>query len=150
MERSKIKPLLTKYLEGETSLSEEKILNEYFASGKVDPTFEEYKPLFNFFEEQRKTAFEGEVNLPEKKSTFLNKKYYRWSAIAASVLIVCSVYFFNQKQTKIKSTEVNHELAMKHTQDLLYMMTNVMNDGKKQLQYLNEFNTTQNQIIQQK
>jgi len=145
MERSKIKDLLEKYLEGETSLTEEKILTEYFTSAQVASDLLEYKPLFTFFEEQRSTTFTKEPRISNPKNSA-----YKWLSIAASLVLVCSLYFFTQQNKLVSNDtkEVNHELAMKHTQELLYMMTNVMNDGKKQLQYLNEFEQTKNQIIQ--
>lgn len=145
MERSKIKDLLEKYLEGETSLTEEKILTEYFTSAQVASDLLEYKPLFTFFKEQRSATFTKEPRISKPKNSA-----YKWLSIAASLVLVCSLYFFTQQNKLVSNDtkEVNHELAMKHTQELLYMMTNVMNDGKKQLQYLNEFEQTKNQIIQ--
>ncbi|WP_121666694.1 hypothetical protein [Mesonia aquimarina] len=146
MERSKIKELLDKYLEGETSLAEEKKLREYFTSSAIDPAFEEFKPLFTFFEKEQ------EIKYIEKPKINKTKKIsFQWLSIAASIVLVCSVYFFSQQKEEHNNTrKVNHELAMKNTQDLLYMMTNVMNDGKNQLKYLKEFETTKNQIIRNK
>lgn len=146
MERSKIKELLEKYLEGETSLTEEKKLHAYFTSSAVDPAFEEYKPLFTFFKNQQKIKYTEKPKIKEAK-----KRSFQWLSIAASIVLVCSVYFFSQQKMERSTTrKVNHELAMKNTQDLLYMMTNVMNDGKNQLKYLKEFETTKNQIIRNK
>ncbi|BDD11853.1 hypothetical protein FUAX_42850 (plasmid) [Fulvitalea axinellae] len=52
MER--IKTLLEKYWDGETSLEEEKELKQYFNSPNVAEGLKRYAPLFAFYKEERK------------------------------------------------------------------------------------------------
>jgi len=153
MELSNIKTLLDKYLEAETTLAEEKVLETYFLSDHVTPELQEYIPLFNFFENERslETSEEIEFKMPfeveEKRSN--RSLIYKWSGIAASVAILISVFIFSQQQKNTVSNQapVEYELAMQNTQDLLLMMTDAVSNGKKQLTYLKEINQTKNQLI---
>ena len=153
MELSNIKTLLDKYLEAETTLAEEKILETYFLSDHVAPELQEYIPLFNFFENERslETSEEIEFKMPfeveEKRSN--RSLISKWSGIAASVAILVSVFIFSQQQknTVTNQAPVEYELAMQNTQDLLLMMTDAVSNGKKQLTYLKEINQTKNQLI---
>ena len=43
METTKIKDLLQKYFEGQTTQQEEKLIESYFRSGNIDPELQEYK-----------------------------------------------------------------------------------------------------------
>jgi len=52
---NKIKLLLEKYFEGNTSLREEQNLRDYFSSNSVDSELIGYAPLFQYFEIERKT-----------------------------------------------------------------------------------------------
>ena len=47
-----ITSLLEKYFDGTTSLQEETQLKNYFSSNDVDPKLVQYKPLFEFWEEE--------------------------------------------------------------------------------------------------
>lgn len=51
MNIEKIKKLIEKYLEGETTLQEEKQLRKYFRRGKISNDVESYANLFEYFEE---------------------------------------------------------------------------------------------------
>lgn len=151
MELSNIKTLLDKYLEAETTLAEEKVLETYFLSDNVAPELEEYKPLFSFFERERgiETSEKIDFKMPFKVEQKSSKRFllYKWSGIAASVAILVSVFIFNKQQQTITTTSVNHNIAMQNTQDLLLMMTDAVTSSKKQISYLKEINHTKNQLI---
>lgn len=96
MNMNDIDKLLEKYFEGETSLDEEQILRDYFLRTKIEDRHKEYKPIFNFFSE-------------EKRETVVHKKkiapsFFRWIGIAASVLLIAGIwslfYTPNGKETK--------------------------------------------------
>mgnify|MGYP001099493941 CR=1 FL=1 len=151
MEMSNIKTLLDKYVEAETSLAEEKELEAYFLSGNVAPELEEYMPLFNFYESERSiyTSENIEFKMPFEEKETKKISFYKWSGIAASVAIICTVFWFAQSEQRIdtQTNSINHELAMQNTQDLLLMMTDAVTNSKKQLNYLKEINQTKNQFL---
>ncbi|MFT4222436.1 hypothetical protein [Dysgonomonas sp.] len=90
-----IDKLLEKYFDGETSLNEEQILRDYFLQTKTEGRHKAYKPMFNFFSEEKR-----EIS-PKKKT---NSSFFRWIGIAASILLIAGVwslfYISNGKETK--------------------------------------------------
>ncbi|MDL2322430.1 hypothetical protein LJC52_00395 [Bacteroidales bacterium OttesenSCG-928-A17] len=52
MEDKKIKQLLDSYFEGTTSLPEEQYLQDYFRQDSIEPEFEQYRPMFQYFSEE--------------------------------------------------------------------------------------------------
>ncbi|MFV0538379.1 MAG: hypothetical protein ACK5M3_13580 [Dysgonomonas sp.] len=93
-----IDKLLEKYFEGETSLDEEQILRDYFLQTKIEDRHKVYKPIFNFFSEEKKEAI---APIPKKK---INPSFFRWMGIAASILLIAGIwslfYTPNGKETK--------------------------------------------------
>jgi hypothetical protein len=55
MELTKIEILIEKYFQGETSIAEEKELRSYFSTSNVAPHLEQYKAMFGYFTEAKKT-----------------------------------------------------------------------------------------------
>ena len=49
MELAKIESLLEKYFEAKTTITEEKILKDYFSKEEVPVHLQEHKDMFNFF-----------------------------------------------------------------------------------------------------
>lgn len=62
MELNKLESLLKKYDDGETTLKEEKLLKEFFHSEKVPNHLQEYKLLFNFSEEEKRSFIPVHLN----------------------------------------------------------------------------------------
>lgn len=55
-----IQSLLEKYWEGETSLSEESQLFDYFNGGQVAETLKVYQPMFQYFKAEKSARIESE------------------------------------------------------------------------------------------
>lgn len=53
MKKIEIDQLLKKYWDAESTLEEERTLSTYFTDGDVDPSHEQYAPLFNFYVVER-------------------------------------------------------------------------------------------------
>lgn len=100
--KENIKQLLEKYLEGQTSLKEEKQLRYYFLFEEVDQEFVSYKALFQFFENEKQLEFTQVPELSKsenKKSKVLFFQY--WKIAVAAVLIIglgISWYSTNQNE----------------------------------------------------
>ncbi len=145
MELNKLESLLKRYDDGETSLEEEKLLKEYFHSGKVPNHLKEYKMIFNFSEEEKKIHHPGKIKLKSRR---------KWYAIglAASILIAVGIFTFQEnEQQNFSQNELgtieNPEEAYYKAKETLQMVAQIMNIGKQELVYLDEFNKTKNQII---
>ena len=110
MDEIKVKELLDKYWEGETSLEEERELSSYFVSSQVTDEFAPFIPLFAFFEEGRHIRMEGSVVQPpmeEIKGKVIN---IRWLiSIAASIAVFLAVFFINKKISTEQSVQYAFE-----------------------------------------
>ena len=100
-----IKQLLDKYFEGQTSLQEEQSLRNYFRQKNIDESLLEFKPMFDFFNEERESAMidEHETIIPEQSNRPKTIKIWfnRISiGIAASVVLLLGAkfMFFNQEK----------------------------------------------------
>jgi hypothetical protein len=56
MKKELISQLMEKYFDGQTSLEEERQLKEYFRGNRIVPEEELYKPVFNFFSEEKEIS----------------------------------------------------------------------------------------------
>ncbi len=90
-----IDKLLEKYFEGATSLDEEQILRDYFLQTKIEERHKAYKPIFNFFSEEKRDIS------PKKK---INPSLFKWIGIAASIALIAGIwslfYIPNGNETK--------------------------------------------------
>lgn len=61
----KIKDILTKYWDGDTTIDEELLLADYFGQSDIDPELLVYKPLFRYFDQEKeqatRTGFESQL-----------------------------------------------------------------------------------------
>lgn len=142
MELSKIKSTLEKYLEGETTLEEEKVLKTYFSSENVAPELREYQALFGFFKTERQ-------QIPHQKSKFPHrKKYYSWVGVAASIAIIAGLFLFKPAEpTPDYGSIEDPQIALQKTKEALNLISQQMNNGKANLVYLHEIENTKNELI---
>ena len=146
MELHKLESLLKSYDDGETSLEEEKLLKQYFHFEKVPSHLKEYKMIFNFSEEEKNIHHPGKLKLKS------GRKWYVPIGRAASILIILGIFIFqeneqqNLSQNDLGTIETPEEAYYK-AKETLQMVAQIMNNGKEELVYLEEFNKTKNQII---
>ena len=82
MTHATAKALLEKYFVGETSLSEETLLRDYFRAGDIHPDIRVYKDLFAYWDDAAK------IKAPARRRSLP----IRWlSAAAAAVLLLFAV-----------------------------------------------------------
>ncbi|WP_238250578.1 hypothetical protein [Capnocytophaga cynodegmi] len=137
----KIELLLEKYFEGETSLQEEKELQEYFNSENVDASLEKYGPMFSYFQKAGLEEFKRK-EFPIKVSK--KRKLFWKIGIAATFLSIffgISYYLEQQKQQQ------EAEVAFEQVKEALQMISFNYNKGTKKIEYLKDFETTTNKII---
>jgi len=150
MELQKIKDLLVKYEAGETSLAQENKLRDYFKTNEVPENLKPYQLIFGFSEIENKKSYEREIQLPSNKQD--NK--YLWTAIAASVILVVGLFFFQNKPLEMSDSDLgtvqDKEEALQKSMEALKMVSEIMNEGKEDLIYLKEFNNTKNKFIKTK
>ena len=139
MELNRIEQLLDKYLNAETTLQEESVLSDYFTGNQVAPHLVQYQALFVYFTKSKSERFEKTIQLKTKK------EHWKWLSIAASVVLLFTVYngyqFNQQQQTK------EAQLAFQQTQVAFELLSKSLNKGANAVMYLEEYETTTNKIF---
>jgi hypothetical protein len=144
MELDRIEILLEKYFEGETSIAQEKELQDYF-SGDVAQHLEQYKPMFGYFSVAREQQFEQNIPLQSKK-----RRVVAWLSVAASIVVLVGVGTFayiNQTQSQDLGTYDSPEEAFRETQKALAMLSDHVNTGVESVKYIQEYETTKDRVF---
>jgi len=83
-DKQQIAQLLSKFMAGETSLAEERLLAQYFSTHDVGEEWAEYKQMFALFDS-------GEVDIEAKKKPKLVALRWAVAAVAASALLLLAL-----------------------------------------------------------
>jgi len=147
MDNSKenINQLLDKYWNSESSLEEEKILVAYFNQPVIDQEFEAYRPLFNYFDEQRQLTIDLEdqimsrISDNKEKGKIIQLPWRRIISIAASIALFFSVSIAvfqyrnqNNHQMDMVDTFQTPEEALEQTKAALLFLSQRMNKASDQ------------------
>lgn len=139
MELSKIEQLLEKYLNAETTLQEEATLKNYFLSGNVASHLQEYESMFSYFAISKAETSVKPIRLNTKKTN------WKWLSVAASVVLLFSVYMGNsyvqEQKTKAQYAQVK---------DVLKMLSTSLNKGNEAVASLYTYEDTVNKIFKTK
>lgn len=152
MDYNKIENLLNRYLEGNTSLAEEKQLKDFFSENENVPENLQYgKLMFSAFKEEKTLEYKKQLPLPKAKN---NKKFLYISGIAASLIFALFLTFSNidTDNEKIIYAYYNGKpitdktLAEKYTKETLLLISQNLNNGTKNLNKLSHFYKSQSKI----
>lgn len=138
MELVNLEKLLEKYLDAETSIAEENKLKTYFSGEDVAPHLEEYREMFGYFSASKNEKFTKTIQL---KSQNWN---WKWLSVAASAVLLVSVYTGYQKNQQDKAEKI-----YKETQMAFNILSANLNKGTAAIKELQEFETTTNKIFKQ-
>ena len=142
MEEDKVRELLEKYWEGETTLEEEAFLREFFSQeASLPPDLITEKELFDYFRNEeriqpRQKDFTGKLKANWKKDNSTKlvslKQMIRYAAVLVPVLI--ATYFLltpNRKNTGTGITDSydDPKKAIEETEKFLMLLSRNMNDG---------------------
>lgn len=144
MELKSIEIVINKYLEGTTSIAEEKQLKAYFSSNEVAPHLVQYKPLFSYFENQKEQQFTKDLPLQPRKHS-----YVKWIGIAATIVVFFGIatFFYNHSSNEHLGTYSNPEEAFVETQKALEMLSEEVNNGVEGVAVLKEYEKTRKTIF---
>jgi len=138
MELANIEKLLEKYENAETTIAEEKALKNYFSKGNVAPHLEEYQALFGYFSTSKNERFTKTIQLNSQK------KSWKWLSVAASVVLLVSVYNGYENIQQRKAEKVYAE-----TIGALELLSANLNKGNVAIAQLQRFDDTTNKIFKQ-
>ena len=157
MEYNKIRELLERYWEGETSLEEEEMLRSFYAVEHNDLPADllEAQPLFRYF------TSAANVELPalpalELPPVIRQQPWEHWMKYAAIFLIAIGLGYagrqYQEKQHRIdvvlaeKDTYDDPQKAFAATQKALRLLAKNLNKGTSQVQKLSYFNEATEKI----
>jgi hypothetical protein len=158
MNLHEIEELLEKYFGGETSLSEEKQLRDFFASGNVPDRWKELEKYFSFISEEMSQrlsdpAFDEKIMAEisdDKLSPLLDlrRPWIYWiSGIAASILILVAVFVkFDPFSKRIGDTYSDPQVAYTEAKKILLYVSTQFNKGTKNLEPVTTLETGLNEL----
>lgn len=141
MNLHEIEKLLEKYFEGETSLSEEKQLRDFFTSGDVPQRWKNHEGYFSFVTQEQdqqieNTDFDNKVMSAVKGNKLapivdLRRPWIYWIAgVAASMLILIAVFVkFDPFSKKIEDTYNDPQIAYVEARKILLYVSAKLNKG---------------------
>lgn len=138
MELANIEKLLEKYQDAMTTIAEENELRNYFLSDNVAPHLEEYKALFGYFSASKNERFTKTIQLKSQK------RNWKWLSVAASVVLLVSVYTGYQNNQRAEAERIYEE-----TQVAFNMLSTNLNKGNDAITQLQHFENTKNKIFKQ-
>ena len=141
MKIQEIERLLEKFYKGETTLEEERLLNEFFGKKEVpshmaaDRDFfawksgasEDFKTGAGFQEDILRAIQKDQVQRLQSPSYF-NKQLYWLAGVAATLLIIVGAYFSFLRYTP-EDTFENPEIAYLETKKVLLYVSSKLNEG---------------------
>jgi len=152
MELANIEKLLEKYLDAETTLQEEKMLQEYFTSNNVAPHLQEYSMMFVYFKQSKDETFTQTIQLKPEKT----KKNWKWLSVAASVVLIFSIFIGNEEYQKhqqrkqfaqIKEALQLVSVNLNKGNEAIYAVSNNLKKGSDAIEHLETYEETVNKVI---
>ncbi|HIE44706.1 MAG TPA: hypothetical protein EYP87_00690 [Flavobacteriaceae bacterium] len=147
MELAKIENLLEAYFEGNTTLDEEHVLQQYFAQSYVPAHLQEYKVMFDYFSESKAEVSSQQIQVTPKKKTWK----MNWLSIAASLILLFAIYKIvpgTDSFTDIERAEA--ERAYVESQKAFELISKSINRGNGTIAYLDSYEVTKNKIFKTK
>ncbi|WP_145718424.1 hypothetical protein [Chitinophaga japonensis] len=151
MDYNKIRALLEKYWEADTSLEEEALLRRFFVTHRdaLPEDLREAAPLFSYFQaesEKELPALPDDRILPLRRA----RPWQHWMKYAAMLLLLAGVGYsvqqFRQKQQQLdlsawqQDTFTDPEKAYRETEKALELLARNLNKGTSQVEKLSYFN----------
>jgi len=144
MKENKLKDLLYKYYEGNTTPSQEQELIDYFAGNDVIPGYETEKEIFRHFYVSEKiplpsAGFENRIidavdryEKMKKKIPF-RRQYITIISAAATILLITATWFFLTREREPEDTFSDPVLAYTETMKILNDVSSKLNRGTEVL-----------------
>jgi hypothetical protein len=146
---NKIRLLVDKYFEGQTSLNEERTVREYFAHEDIAPDLKYLQPLFLYFNQERATIGNDEISAPDtrKPAHKPTRRIMLWTSIAAAACTLLIIGHFqnlsgshNTSMAYIDGKQCTHlNLICNDALDALNALTDIDESAiSAQIQAINE------------
>ncbi|MBT0608130.1 hypothetical protein [Aequorivita echinoideorum] len=144
MESNKIENLLNAYFEGNTSLSEEKILKDYFNNHRVAEHLLQYKPIFVGLHVAGMEKSKQQLDTFEIKTSGIKPWWY---SVAALLIIAFGVGAFYLSQPQLTAEEKEALVAFEKSKQAMMLLSENLNKGAGQLDLVDEFTVSKNKFL---
>jgi hypothetical protein len=158
MNTKEIEILIEKYFEGLTSIEEERLLKDFFASGDFPEEMKPVAAMFGYFEVEKEVKlspdfsdeFIRQINEKRKIPFYRHRKFwYYFSGVAASIIFLISFFYENQNSPiKTKYTNEEAQLAYLQTKETLAFVSGKFNAGVKPLHQIEKITENADRISQ--
>lgn len=156
MDSDKINELLQKYWQAETSLEEERLLREFFASEPIPEGLSETASLFQYFAIEKRITLKDDSFDKNIRHQIKPKgkiiSIAQMARIAAGLLVVVAATFFIREEVRKaypdepEDTYSDPQMAFEETKKALMMISNSFGKVQKQASKINVFNEAQEKI----
>ena len=158
MNLQEIKKLLEKFYEGETTLEEEKRLQDFFASDNIPAGLKVFRDQFQYFSDQKEVSltdreFDRRVMQdirPQRSISGTAGRHFRIRltiGIAAVVLLMFGIFtVFERYSGKIEDSYKDPKVAYIEARKIMLFVSNRLNKGTEQLDKVAKFQTGMNQL----
>src|SRR5690606_8517879 len=145
MESDKIEKLLEAYFEGNTSVAEEKALQNYFNNDEVAEHLQQYKPIFVGLKVAKEERSNKKIILPENKSKS-NRMW--WYSVAAMLVVAFGIGSFYFSQPNYSEEEKEALAAFEKSKKTMMLLSENLNKGTEQLSFVGQFGVTKDKIFE--
>jgi hypothetical protein len=145
MESVKIEQLLDAYFEGNTSLAEEKVLQNYFNTETVAEHLLQYKPIFAGLKAAKAESTSKEFSFSEPKVKSVKMRRY---AIAAMLLVAVGIGSFYFSQPNYTHEEREALAAFEKSKNAMLLLSENFNKGTERLTFVGQFGVTKDKIFE--
>lgn len=152
MELANIEKLVEKYDNAETTLQEEATLKAYFSSANIAPHLEEYQMMFTYFQTSHDETYSKPIEFKTKK------RNYRWLSVAASVVLLFSVYMTGKDIISSPVTEISSiadlpveaQVEYSKVQEALKMLSGNLKKGNEAFNHLYTYENSVKKVLKTK
>ena len=144
MELASIEKLVEKYENAETTLQEEATLKAYFLSDNFAPNLKKKQMMFTYFQISKDETYTKTIELKTKK-----KRNFKWLSVAASVVLLFSVYLGNEKMNEIQERK-QAEQTLAEVMNALKMLSGNLKKGNEAFNNLYAYEDSVNKIFKTK
>ena len=137
MELAEIEKILEIYFKGETTLSEEQLLREFFASKQVPDHLEMYRPMFVAFGAAKEETIEKKISIPNGQTS---TNYWKWGIAASFALLLGIAGFMFSDNGGLTAEEEEALAAFNKTKETMMLFSENFNKGTDAMLHLGEFN----------
>jgi hypothetical protein len=156
MDKKRIEKLIEKFYDGNTTIGEERLLENFFSQRDIPASMKAERDIFTFYTSSRNEDLPDDrlkqkiIQAIKSEGGDLSGNRRRMilmvSSIAASILILIGSFFLfifpsgpGLAFSRYKDTFDNPELAYIETQKTLLYVSEILNDGTRELNKLSKF-----------